>query len=297
MLIYFANEIKDGPIAGGHNFLRTLKNRLAQKSLVTDCYKCADVVLYNGHQDQEKVRLLKKQYPDKAFIHRMDGLQKLYNKPTDHRQDVALSLNRLADGTIFQSEWAKKKFREFGWAGKYYTVIHNAANPHIFNGNKRELGMGNGKFKILTTSWSSNMKKGFELYKYLDENLDFGKFDYYFLGNSPLHYKNIIHVPPTDSLGIAYFMSGCHLFISAVQDDACSNSIIEALTMGLPTFVLNSGGNPELGVDPRHIFADGQDAIAKITQWLSRSITPNQNPPSLDIQTLKYQEFCESCLR
>lgn len=296
MIVHFANAISQGPSAGGHNFLRTLKIKFKHRGLITDCPACADVILYSGHQDSRKIKHLKKTHPDKTFVHRLDGLQKIYNKPTDSRQDTAMDLNKLSDGTIFQSEWAAKKFKEFGWRGERYTVIHNAANPYVFNGARTEMGLGNGKFRILTTTWSSNKKKGFKLYKYLDDNLDFTRFEYYLVGNAPTQYKNIIYIPPTDSLGIANIMGGCHLFLSAVQDDACSNSIIEALTMGLPTFVLNSGGNPELGVDPRHIFEDGPSAIAKITEWSFRSDPPTQTPPSLDSVATKYKEFCESCL-
>ena len=68
-------------------------------------------------------------------------------------------------------------------------VIYNAVDNKIFfRGNKEKI---NYPIKLIYDSWSSNIKKGFNYLKFLDENLDFAKFEMKFIGNSPFTFKNI----------------------------------------------------------------------------------------------------------
>ena len=59
-------------------------------------------------------------------------------------------------------------------------------------------------------------------------------------------YKNIECLPPKTTIEIAERLKQTDVFVSATVNDCCSNSIIEALTSGVPVLAQNSGGNPEL---------------------------------------------------
>ena len=91
-----------------------------------------------GTSFAQSVQWLEKNFPEKIFVHRMDGLQKLYNDQSDTRQDLAINYNKLSRATIFQSHWAKNKFHEAGFNPAKSTVIYNFADDKIFNQNHKK---------------------------------------------------------------------------------------------------------------------------------------------------------------
>ena len=246
MKIFISYPLTDNPSGGGNQFLRNLKKEFLEINMFTDLAKEGDAILYNGHHNIENTVRLKKQHPNKIFVHRMDGLQKLYNSHDDTRQDLAVNYNKLSNATIFQSNWAKEEFSKTGFNPKKWTVIHNSADDKIFNTNHKK--NENKKIELLCTSWSPNLKKGFKFYQKLDKALDFNKFNFTFIGNKPenISYENITCLPPETTVEIGQRLKQTDIFISATENDCCSNSIIEALTSNVPVLALNSGGNPEL---------------------------------------------------
>ncbi len=243
--VYISYGLIDSPHGGGNQFLKILRNSFIKHNVYSNNPESADIILYNGHQFIEQTTQLKKLYPKKVFVHRMDGLQKLYNNRNDTRQDLAISFNKISNATIFQSDWAKSNFQKFNFQPNKSTVILNAADPKVFSYKPRPL---NTKTNLLCTSFSPNMKKGFGFYKKLDDLLDFNRYNFTFIGNKPqdINYKNINCLPPKTSYEISKYLHKTDIFISATIDDCCSNSIIEALSSGVPVFAQNSGGNPEI---------------------------------------------------
>jgi len=261
MKVFIAYPLTDNPTGGGNQFLRCLKKQFVKTGSYDENLQNADVILYNGHHEIELVSNLKSKYPNKKFIHRIDGLQKLYNHPNDTRQDIAIEFNKLSNGTVFQSSWAKSEFKKINFAPKNSTVIHNCVDEDIFKPNsKKQL---NKKIKLLCTSWSPNVNKGFSFYKLLDERLDFDRYEFTFIGNKPnnIHYKNIKCLPPKTTQEIAKELLYTDIFVSATINDCCSNSIIEALSARVPVFANNSGGNPELVRDGGLLFNNVEQFI------------------------------------
>jgi glycosyltransferase involved in cell wall biosynthesis len=125
-------------------------------------------------------------------------------------------------------------------------IIPNAVDPEIFNHIGRVGLPKNRKIRIISTSWSPNVRKGWEVYKWLDENLDWDKYEYTFIGSIPGEFKNIRHVKPMGSEQLAEQLKAHDVYIVASKNDPCSNALIEALACGLPTLYLNSGGHEEL---------------------------------------------------
>ena len=54
----------------------------------------------------------------------------------------------------------------------------------------------NKKIKIVFASWSNNPTKGLSALKYLDENLDFWKYNLDVYGNFNINFKNISSYGP-----------------------------------------------------------------------------------------------------
>jgi len=246
--VYFVFEFSEEPRGGVFQFTKALKEYLSNLNLVTDDPDKADIFFINAFLFLDEILRLKLKYKDKVFIHRIDGPIRLYNKKNDIRDIYVNMINKqIADATVFQSNWSKNKSYKMGiFKKKYEATITNAPNSNIFNQSGKYKDNNLEKIKLISTSWSSNWKKGFEVYQWIDENLDFDKFEMTFIGNSPIKFKNIIYKKPMNSVELASELKNNDIFITASQKDPCSNSLIEAMHCGLPAIVLNDGGHPEI---------------------------------------------------
>ena len=181
------------------------------------------------------------------------------------QKTVIYALNKLfADANIFQSKWSRKKNYEEGMKkSNREAIIMNAPNPHLFN-NKNKSRFNAKKIKIIATAWAPIESKGFDIYQYLDENLDFSKYEMIFVGESPIKFKNIKWIKPVPSKKLAEILKQQDIYLTASKNDPCSNSLIEALSCGLPAIVRNDGGHPELVKKGGVLFEGEKDIFAKI---------------------------------
>tara|TARA_R110000796_G_scaffold251782_1_gene384016 strand:+ start:2830 stop:3738 length:909 start_codon:yes stop_codon:yes gene_type:complete len=244
MKVNIIYETTDAPYGGGNQFLKAIRRTMVEMGVYTE-EADADIFLFNSHQSVEKVTSLRKKYPNKKFIHRIDGPIRLYNKMDDNRDNIVYYLNaNIADATVFQSSWSKKANIRLGMNDdKPSAIINNASDHNIFYDMQLKKGT---KTKLIASSFSPNIKKGFHFYKFLDDNLDFEKFDFAFAGNSPVKFKNIKTLGCIPSKELAKEMNYSDICITASENDPCSNTVIEALSCGLPVIALDSGGHKEL---------------------------------------------------
>lgn len=298
--IYFVFEFTDKPKGGVFQFTKALKDYCDNLGYVTKNPQEADIFYISASHCINKILEFKYKYPNKIFVHRIDGPIRLYNRMSDIRDDIVNLLNKkVADATIFQSQWSKKYSKKMGILDKQYeTTILNAPNPDIFNSKDKIPFSKNRKVKLIATSWSSNWKKGFETYKWLDENLDFSKYEFTFVGNTPIKFNNIIYKEPMDSISLARELKQHDIFITASQKDPCSNSLIEAMHCGLPAIVLNDGGHPEIVGDGGETFNKNEEIIDKLEKIVKNYVMYQQkiNLPTMDEVANKYLSFFESLL-
>src|SRR3546814_13553832 len=100
------------------------------------------------------------------------------------------------------------------------------------------------------------MSKGFADYRWLDDNLDFSRFEMRFIGQSPIAFRNISHIPPLTTAELTAQYRESDIFITASRNDPCSNALIEALHCGLPAIAKRDGGHPEIIGKGGALFAD-----------------------------------------
>ena len=259
-------EFKDGPWGGGNQFLKSLRDYFIEIGVNEKDPEKADVILFNSHHDIEKLILFKKNFPNKIFVHRVDGpIFKIRNRNIFIDKIIYLLNYFFSDGTIFQSNWSKEMNYKLGMKrNDNEVVIFNAPNPKIFNKEGKKGFEPNKKVSLIATSWSDNWRKGFDVYKFLDNNLDFSKFKMTFIGNTPIKFDNIVHIKPLNSNDLSLILKRNDIFLTASRSDTCSNSLIEALHCGLPAIVLNDGGHPEIIKGAGEVFDDIDDVINKI---------------------------------
>jgi glycosyltransferase involved in cell wall biosynthesis len=146
---------------------------------------------------------------------------------------------------------------------------------------------------LIATSWSPNWKKGFDVYQWLDDNLDFNKYEMLFVGKSPVQFKNIRIIPPLSSEDIAEKLKESDIFIFASPIEACSNSLLEALHCGLPAVGPDQSSTPELIGKGGETFskpAEVPHLLEKITKNYRKYQTSICNPSMEDVGK-RYYDF------
>lgn len=204
-----------------------------------------DVHFLHGHhfksKDLAKVLDSKKE----VVIQRVDGPIFRYRGKDRHVDDEVFGINqKFADATIFQSAWSFQESVMAGYAPIRPFLISNAPRKDFFF-QKEKVKPGR-KIKLISTSWSNNPRKGAALYKFLDDHLDWSKFEYTFVGRVEENFKHIQKIDPVDSEALGKMLREHDLYITASELDPCSNALAEALASGIPALYRKSGGHPEL---------------------------------------------------
>lgn len=298
--IHILYEFVEGPWGGGNQFLKALREYFRKTGVYSENPEDADVILFNSYPFGSEylfnfVLKLKKNL-DKILIHRVDGPISYVRGKDKILDEIIFQFNELfADGTIFQSGWSREKNSEIGMIkSPYEIIIINAPDPTIFNHDHKKTV--DEKIKLIATSWSANIRKGFDIYRYLDKHLDFNKYEMTFVGNSPIQFKKIKWIKPVTSQELAKILKEHDIFIIASTNDPCSNSLIEALHCGLPVVARNDGGHPEITGEAGELFEDEKgaiDAIEKVAQDYGHYQT-RINLPSFDVVGERYYKFAKN---
>lgn len=237
------------PAGGGHQFLRALIYQMKTHGLKIESNRISRTTrscLFNSFNFSER-RLRWTHRNSILYVHRVDGPIDIYRGREDGVDGNIHSMNlKFADKTIFQSQYSLEKHLELGLVFKNPEVIINAADPQIFHTHGRVNFSRNRKTRLIASSWSDNINKGAMVYQWLDEHLDWKQYEMTFVGRSPVSFRNIRMIPSVDSYQMAELFREHDVYITASKNDPCSNSLIEALTCGLPAIYLQSGGHPEI---------------------------------------------------
>lgn len=243
------HEFEPPPAGGGHQFLRAFLRYAESRGLRVEnntVSRTTRACLFNSFNFREK-RLLRTRRDSVLYVHRVDGPIDVYRGRDDGVDRSIYAINRkAAQKSIFQSRYSLEKHLELGMEFRNPTVILNAADPEIFNRQGKVPFSRERKIRLIAASWSNNLNKGAPDYQWLDEHLDWDRFEFTFVGQSQIEFKNIRMLPAVDSYKLAALLREHDIYITASKHDPCSNSLIEALTCGLPAIYRQSGGHPEI---------------------------------------------------
>lgn len=237
------------PDGGGNQFLRALWMEFERRGYAVEnnrISRTTKACIFNSFNfDEDKLRALSRR--SCRMVHRVDGPVDVY-RGRDEGVDVNVQrMNDLyADATIFQSHYSMHAHLDAGLKFRSPVVIRNAVDPAIFHSFGRAKLNRTRKVRIFSMSWSDNKNKGSSVYRWLEDNLDWTKYDYSFVGRSPVEFKRIKMVTPQDSMAVAEMLRQHDVFITASKYESCSNAIIEAQACGLPVLYIRSGSNAEV---------------------------------------------------
>ena len=180
-------------------------------------------------------------------IHRIDGPIHLIRGFDREKDELCYRLNaQFASATVLQSAWVYQRIVEMGYRPVSPMIIHNAVDADIFHSQGRVPFDRKRKIRLMSSSWSNNPRKGGPTYKWIEQHLDWDRFEYTFVGNVSESFERVRHIPPVPSEELASILREHDIYVTASRNDPCSNAVIEALACGLPTLYLNDGGHPEL---------------------------------------------------
>ncbi len=265
MKIHILFKFQDAPYGGGNQFLKALKKQFEKEKRYEKNISRADVILFNSFQQMDKVIIYRWLFPKKIFVHRVDGPISLYRGKDDRIDELIYYLNQtVADGTVFQSDWSKNRNRELGMKTVNGAVIVNATDKDLFNTKNRILFSPKRKTRLMMSSWSDNWHKGFKFYQFLDKHLNLQRYEAVFVGRSPVNFLNIMMLSPMGSAALAAQLKKSDIYLTASENDPCSNSLIEALQCGLPAAYLKSGGHSEIVRRGGEGYSSGKEMLRSI---------------------------------
>lgn len=291
--ISFFHEFAPPPGGGGHQFLRALRRAIEKEGYRVEnntLSRGTKACLFNSYNfDFEWLKKLAR--PGCRMVHRVDGPLRVYRGMDDGTDERIWRINQeAADATIFQSHYSLQEHERLGCTFVNPVVIPNAADPDIFHSRNRIPFSRDRKLKLVSSSWSDNPNKGAAVYAWLDGHLDWSKYEYTFIGRTPAKFSNIRHLPPMPSDSLAEEFRKSDIYITASRKDPCSNSLVEALSCGVPVLFLNSGGHGELAGDGGLPF-DAPEDIPPLLETLEgqyEDVRGRICPPRIEEVALKY---------
>jgi glycosyltransferase involved in cell wall biosynthesis len=238
------------PYGGGNQFMLALRKALTKRDLdvrENELRPGIDAYILNSiHFDVERFMEFSLRHKLNV-IHRIDGPIHLIRGYDREKDELCFQLNeRFASATVLQSAWTYQRIVDMGYNPVSPVIIHNAVDSDIFHASGRIPFYRNRKVRLISTSWSNNVRKGGPIYKWIEAHLDWDRFEYTFVGNASEKFDRIRHIPPVPSDELARILRNHDIYITASRNDPCSNALIEAMACGLPALYLNDGGHPEL---------------------------------------------------
>ncbi|MEK7148024.1 MAG: glycosyltransferase family 4 protein [Patescibacteria group bacterium] len=245
------HKFQKPPYGGGNQFLLALSKELRNRRIDVGnntVGKKTKAAIFNSFEfDKKKFKGYRKKF-NTRMVQRLAGPIGVYRgEDTTIDRDLWELNGEYADATIFISNWSYNKYHEIGLVFKEPHVILNASDPEIFHRKERVSPPdGKRKIKLIATAWSDNPRKGGSLLSWVDEHLDHSRYELTFVGRTHAQFKMAKVIEPVPSLELADILRQHDIYIAPSLDDPCSNALVEALTCGLPTAFVRSGGHPEL---------------------------------------------------
>jgi glycosyltransferase involved in cell wall biosynthesis len=244
------HEFAAPPAGGGHQTLRAILGECERRGLRVELNTLSGrtrACLFNSFNfDAKRLALMARHANGVRMVHRVGAVTSLYRGFDDGTDARVGELNRaFAQRTIAISQATIDMYRSIGIELVEPRVIHNGTDPRIFNADGRVPFDRTRKTRIVCSSWSDNPRKGGPTVKWLDEQLDWSRYEFTFVGNTQERFENVRHVAPLPPHELAELLRAHDVFFTATEHDAYSNALVEALCCGLPAVYLDSGGSRE----------------------------------------------------
>lgn len=245
------HQFEPAPAGGAHQTLRAIIGEMRRRGVsvvVNEIPPGTQACLFNSFNfDFARLDYFAARRPTGCrMIHRVGAVTTLYRGFDDGSDArVAEANRRLADATIAISQSTIEMYRSIGVELIAPRVIYNGCDPAIFNSAGRRPFDRDRKTRLVAVSWSDNPRKGGPIFRWLESALDWDRYEFTFVGNVDRPLERARLIPPVPSAELAAVLREHDVFVTATENDAYSNALVEALSCGLPAIYLDSGGSKE----------------------------------------------------
>ena len=270
----FAINLRDYLIKQGHNVVHNLKDGDIDIILITEPRKTSESSAFTHLEVLDYLSYVKS---DSLVVHRFNECDE--RKNTNYVNKYLINANKVADHTIFVSEWLKQLYVNQGLIRDNLDVIYAGADENIFNRNNHIKWDSVGPIKLVTHHWGANWNKGFDFYLILDELIGKAewknKIEFTYIGNIPqkANFKNSSIIKPLSGASLADEIKKNHIYITGSINEPSGNHHIEASQCGLPVLYINSGGIPEYCNNYGVMFNNKEDFEEKLLNLIENYST------------------------
>tara|TARA_B100001939_G_C16930367_1_gene613670 strand:+ start:104 stop:1153 length:1050 start_codon:yes stop_codon:yes gene_type:complete len=289
MKISIGTNIKEGPWGGGNLFAINLRNYLIKQGhnvvhnlkdddidiiLITEPRKTSESSAFTHIEVLNYLSYVKS---DTLVVHRFNECDE--RKNTNYVNKYLINANKVADHTIFVSDWLRQLYVNQGLMRENLDVIYAGADENIFNSNNLIKWDSVGPIKLVTHHWGANWNKGFDFYLILDELVGKAewknKLEFTYIGNIPqkANFKNSSIIKPLSGALLADEIKKNHIYITGSINEPSGNHHIEASQCGLPVLYINSGGIPEYCNNYGIMFNNKEDFEEKLLNLIENYST------------------------
>ena len=245
------HEFAAAPAGGGHQTLRAVLGEMKRRGVGVEigaASAATRAVLFNSFNfDTARLEWFASRLsPECRRVHRVGAVTTLYRGWDDGTDAYVAELNkRFADSTIAISHATIDMYRSIGIELRDARVVYNGTDAAIFHPNGRERFDRSRRTRLIAVSWSDNPRKGGPFLRWLERELDWDRYELTFVGRTQETFERATVIPPIASGELADLLRRQDVFVTATENDAYSNALVEALCCGLPAIYLDSGGSSE----------------------------------------------------
>jgi hypothetical protein len=261
MKVFLNRETVNGPYGGGNMFVKSflelaprfdvqVGTRLNQKYdaiLLID--PRPDDVVGLGINDVLRYKLFQPKVKIFQRVNECDA-----RKQTQGVDQMLAECGKNVDFTFFVSQWMREYHEKRNWPCVNSEVIYNGVDRNVFKPNKK---FNNGKTNIVTSHWSDNIYKGYDVQKWLDEFVgkNSEKFTYTFIGRHQNDFKHTNHIQPLFGKKLGDELGKYDLSITGTRADPGPNHCLESIACEIPTYAHFQGGGAVEFVGESHVFS------------------------------------------
>jgi glycosyltransferase involved in cell wall biosynthesis len=256
------------PAGGAHQALRAVVGEMRRRGVGVEIGAAspdARAVLFNSFNfDAGRLAWFASRVSRECrLVHRVGAVTSLYRGFDDGTDAHVAELNRrFAHATIAISHATVAMYRSIGIELVAPRVIYNGTDSEIFHPRGRMPFARDRRTRVVAVSWSDNPRKGGPFLRWLEQNLDWTRYELTYVGNAQEPFTRATMLPPMPSGDLAALLRSQDVFVTATEHDAYSNALVEALCCGLPAVYLKSGGSAEAVKDAGFGFSEWDEVPA-----------------------------------
>lgn len=242
----------DNMLGGPATFMRNLSLALSENSI--NLNSKSNNIFFPIEYELSRLRELKRN--GGKIIQRLDGIyypEKHGDNYKNLNRNIKKIYQELSDHIIFQSEYSKQQCFELFGEARSYSIVYNGVDKRVFK-SPETIKEQKNKIKFITTGNFRNLDMLEPVINALDSLV--GQFDFELtvvgwinnedikklLARDYVNYKEAVASPGL----LAEMLCRSDCFFYSHLNPPCPNSVIEAISCGLPVIGFDSGSLREL---------------------------------------------------